>query len=128
MRSHISKQQKTRQGNQTLTTLGNIHWVVPPPSNSGNEGLGWDSLLKMVHVNLVVTGILGGGTTQNIHLQLNQQKHRLQRNHRWRIRTRNLFSQKWWKKGRFGHPTLHRISLKRREKQIPRKFWVYDIL
>ena len=49
MRSHISKQQKTRQGNQTLTTLGNIHWVVPPPSNSGNEGLGWDSLLKMVH-------------------------------------------------------------------------------
>ena len=27
-----------------------IHfWVVPPPSNCGNEGLGWDSLLKMVH-------------------------------------------------------------------------------
>ncbi len=26
-----------------------ILWVVPPPSNSGNEGLGWDSLLKMVH-------------------------------------------------------------------------------
>ena len=24
-------------------------WVVPLPSNSGNEGLGWDSLLKMVH-------------------------------------------------------------------------------
>ena len=24
-------------------------WVVPPPSNSGNEGFGWDSLLKMVH-------------------------------------------------------------------------------
>ena len=24
-----------------------ICWVVPPPSNSGNEGLGWDSLLKM---------------------------------------------------------------------------------
>ncbi len=24
-------------------------WVVPPPSNSGNEGLGWDSLLKMFH-------------------------------------------------------------------------------
>ena len=27
----------------------NIAWVVPPPSNSGNEGLGWDSLLKMFH-------------------------------------------------------------------------------
>ena len=26
-----------------------IDWVVPPPSNSGNEGLGGDSLLKMVH-------------------------------------------------------------------------------
>ena len=26
-----------------------IPWVVPLPSNSGNEGLGWDSLLKMVH-------------------------------------------------------------------------------
>ena len=26
-----------------------MFWVVPPPSNSGNEGLGWDSLLKMVH-------------------------------------------------------------------------------
>ena len=26
-----------------------ICWVVPLPSNSGNEGLGWDSLLKMVH-------------------------------------------------------------------------------
>ena len=24
-------------------------WVVPPPSNSGNEGLGWDPLQKMVH-------------------------------------------------------------------------------
>ena len=24
-------------------------WVVPLPSNSGNEGLGWDPLLKMVH-------------------------------------------------------------------------------
>ncbi len=24
-----------------------ITWVVPPPSNSGNEGLGWDSLLRM---------------------------------------------------------------------------------
>ena len=22
-------------------------WVVPPPSNSGNEGFGWDSLLNM---------------------------------------------------------------------------------
>ena len=27
--------------------LPSIGWVVPPPSNSGNEGLGWDSLLKM---------------------------------------------------------------------------------
>ena len=26
-----------------------IIWVVPPPSNSGNEGLVRDSLLKMVH-------------------------------------------------------------------------------
>ena len=26
-----------------------ILWVVPPPSNSGHEGLGWDSLLKMFH-------------------------------------------------------------------------------
>ncbi len=26
-----------------------IHWVVPPPSNSGNEGFFRDSLLKMVH-------------------------------------------------------------------------------
>ena len=24
-----------------------IYWVVPPPSNSGNEGLGWDPLLKI---------------------------------------------------------------------------------
>ena len=24
-------------------------WVVPPPRGCGNEGLGWDSLLKMVH-------------------------------------------------------------------------------
>ena len=31
-----------------------------------NEGLGWDSLLKMLHVILVVTGILGGGTTLDI--------------------------------------------------------------
>ena len=23
-----------------------ILWVVPPPSNSGNEGVGWDSLIK----------------------------------------------------------------------------------
>ena len=28
-------------------TISGIYWVVPPPSNSGNEGLGWDSLLKM---------------------------------------------------------------------------------
>ena len=26
-----------------------MNWVVPPHSNSGNEGLGWDSLLKMFH-------------------------------------------------------------------------------
>ena len=31
------------------TNSKHIFWVVPPPSNSGNEGLGWDSLLKMVH-------------------------------------------------------------------------------
>ena len=29
--------------------LGSIVWVVPPPSNSGNEGLGWHPLLKMFH-------------------------------------------------------------------------------
>ncbi len=27
--------------------ISGISRVVPPPSNSGNEGLGWDSLLKM---------------------------------------------------------------------------------
>ena len=34
---------------ETLTgrILEDICWVVPLPSNSGNEGLGWDSLLKM---------------------------------------------------------------------------------
>ena len=30
-------------------TLFCLPWVVPPPSNSGNEGLVRDSLLKMVH-------------------------------------------------------------------------------
>ncbi len=30
---------------EETSTLG----CPPPPSNSGNEGLGWDSLLKMVH-------------------------------------------------------------------------------
>ena len=33
---------------------------TPNPVTVANEGLGWDSLLKMVII-LVVTGILGGG-------------------------------------------------------------------
>ena len=32
-----------------LATIIMMSWVVPPPSNSGNEGLVRDSLLKMVH-------------------------------------------------------------------------------
>ena len=33
---------------KTLPLLG-MDWLVPLPSNSGNEGLGWDPLLKMFH-------------------------------------------------------------------------------
>ena len=33
-----------------------------------NEGLGWDPLLKMEYIILVVTGILGGRTTQGIRI------------------------------------------------------------
>ncbi len=40
----------------------------PPRIPVGNEGLGWDPILKMLHVNLVVTGILGGGNTQGSNL------------------------------------------------------------
>ena len=37
-----------------------MDWVVPPPRMPvANEGLGWDPVIF-----LVVTGILGGGTTQ----------------------------------------------------------------
>ena len=39
---------KTSQQKQLQVFYG-IRWVVPPPSNSGNEGLVQDSLLKMVH-------------------------------------------------------------------------------
>ncbi len=34
-------------GQGIKVSFGVIPWVVPLPSNSGNEGLGWDSLLKM---------------------------------------------------------------------------------
>ena len=37
-------------------------WVVPLPSNSGNEGLGWDSLLNMKQSWWSL--LLGRGTTQ----------------------------------------------------------------
>ena len=47
-----------------------IPWVVPPPRISvANGGLGWDPQLKIEQI-LVVTGILGRGTTQQIPLFL----------------------------------------------------------
>ena len=28
---------------RSLTKIDTLGWIYPPPSNSGNEGLGWDS-------------------------------------------------------------------------------------
>ena len=40
-------------------------WVVPPPSNSGNEGLGWDSLLK-IGIILVMTVTARGDNPNDV--------------------------------------------------------------
>ena len=49
----------------------NIHWVGTTPSQDAivaNGGLGWDPRSKKWFIILVVTGNLGGGHTQFIHL------------------------------------------------------------
>ena len=67
----------------TISTAQIIPWVVPLPRMPvANEGLGWDSLRKWFII-LVVTGILGRGTTQiiPIHNQCLKEKYLLQTNH-----------------------------------------------